>query len=189
MQLLFILYSIYIILYSLYYYVILFCCLLSLLDICGLTVVSTFPRATLYTGPRIISPARLPPVCVLQRVQYWSKARRKSLVKPLFLACNVMCIMLRAWSRAHPVYFPQKGMGEARAQPPRVPSQNFSLFHKPLLLFIQKYAKIEKRRHRTTKQMFYDRKHKGWDIERILTTPKITKIGGYRKKGVFLRNE
>lgn len=40
-----------------------------------------------------------------------------------------------------------------------------------------------------TKQMFYDRKHKGWDIERILTTPKITKIGGYRKKGVFLRNE
>lgn len=51
MHLLSILYSIYIILYSFRYYVILFCCLLLLLDICGLTVVSTFARATCYIRP------------------------------------------------------------------------------------------------------------------------------------------
>lgn len=34
-----------------------------------------------------------------------------------------------------------------------------------------------------TTQMFYDRKHKGWSIERIINTPKV-KTGGYRRKGV-----
>ena len=135
MHLLSILYSIYIILYSLHYYVILFCCLLSLLDICGLTVVSTFARATYIAGPRIVRRNARPLASVLPRFQYWSKARRKSLAKPLFLACNVMYLMLQDCSRMHPVYFPQKGRGEARAQPPRVPSQNFSLFHKPPCCF------------------------------------------------------
>ena len=35
------------------------------------------------------------------------------------------------------------------------------------------------------KSMFYDRKHKGWSVERIFSTPKITEKGGYRPKGVF----
>ena len=135
MHLLSILYSIYIILYSLHYYVILFCCLLSLLDICGLTVVSTFTRATLYTRPRVVRRNTRPLASALQRVQYWSKARRKSLEKPLFSTCNVMYLMLQVLSRNRPLFCPEKGMGEARAQPPRVPSQNFSLFHKPLVVF------------------------------------------------------
>ena len=135
MHLLSIIYSIYIILCSLYYYFILFCFLLSLLDICGLTVVSTFTRATLYTRPRVVRRNTSPLASALQRVQYWSKARRKSLVKPLFSTCNVMYLMLQDCSRMHPVYFPPKGRGEARAQPPRVPSQNFSLFHKPPCCF------------------------------------------------------
>ena len=128
MHLLSILYSIYIILYSLHYYVILFCCLLSLLDICGLTVVSTFPRATLYTGPRIISPARLPLVCVWQRVQYWSKARRKSPVKPLFCACNVMYLMLHQSNSRSAYNFSKKGEGEVRPILQEYPRKNFDIF-------------------------------------------------------------
>ena len=31
--------------------------------------------------------------------------------------------------------------------------------------------------------MFYDRKHKGWSLDQIATTPKIP-AGGYRSKGV-----
>lgn len=34
-----------------------------------------------------------------------------------------------------------------------------------------------------SKSTFYDRKHKGWTIERIITTPKVEKVGGYRPKG------
>ena len=34
-----------------------------------------------------------------------------------------------------------------------------------------------------SKAMFYDRKHKGWSLDQIATTPKIP-AGGYRSKGV-----
>ena len=34
-----------------------------------------------------------------------------------------------------------------------------------------------------SKAMFYDRKHKGWSLDQIATTPKIH-AGGYRSKGV-----
>ena len=34
-----------------------------------------------------------------------------------------------------------------------------------------------------SKAMFYDRKHKGWSLNQIATTPKIP-VGGYRSKGV-----
>lgn len=34
-----------------------------------------------------------------------------------------------------------------------------------------------------SKAMFYDRKHKGWSLDQIATTPKIP-VGGYRSKGV-----
>lgn len=33
-----------------------------------------------------------------------------------------------------------------------------------------------------TKAMFYDRKHKGWNLDRIASTPK-NPVGGYRPKG------
>lgn len=126
MHLLSILYSIYIILCSLYYYFILFCFLLSLLDICGLTVVSTFTRATLYTRPRVVRRNTRPLASALQRVQYWSKARRKSLEKPLFSTCNVMYLMLHS-GRARPAYtFSKNGAGGGgQADPPRVPSKKF----------------------------------------------------------------
>ena len=38
------------------------------------------------------------------------------------------------------------------------------------------------------KPVFYDRKHKGWDLERIFSTPKIEKQGGYRPKGVHVNH-
>ena len=38
-------------------------------------------------------------------------------------------------------------------------------------------------RFNISKQMFYDRKHKGWTLEEIAKIPKA-KIGGYRMKGV-----
>ena len=34
-----------------------------------------------------------------------------------------------------------------------------------------------------SRAMFYDRKHKGWSLDQIATTPKIP-AGGYRSKGV-----
>ena len=34
-----------------------------------------------------------------------------------------------------------------------------------------------------TKSMFHDRKHKGWNLDEIASTPKNA-IGGYRPKGV-----
>lgn len=37
-----------------------------------------------------------------------------------------------------------------------------------------------------SKSVFYDRKHKGWSIERIFSTPKIEQKGGYRKRGVSI---
>ena len=36
-----------------------------------------------------------------------------------------------------------------------------------------------------SKAMFYDRKHKGWSLDQIATTPKIP-AGGYRSKGVHV---
>ena len=106
---------------------------------------STFTRATLYTGPRNVSGPARPLASVLQRVQYWSKARRKSLVKPLFSTCNVMYLMLQVWSRNRPLFCPEKGMGEARAHTPRVPSKKFYNFIVPLLLFSEKYDKMDKK--------------------------------------------
>lgn len=38
------------------------------------------------------------------------------------------------------------------------------------------------------KPVFYDRKHKGWDLERIFSTPKTEKQGGYRPKGVHVNH-
>ena len=37
-----------------------------------------------------------------------------------------------------------------------------------------------------SKETFYDRRHRGWETERILSTPIIKQRGGYRRKGEFV---